>query len=486
MHDVNNVRFHAPYRLLFIALAYGVIADLLLRATPWGLNVLLAVVCALAAAALLTHWSHVRLEGEGRWLVPAIVFFAVGLVWRDSPTLTTANALALALSITLAALSARAGQLRLAGITQYLLGVLYVVLFAFAGLLPTLTRELSWRSMGSSAWRRPALAASRGVVLAVPPLLVFSGLFAAADANYQHLLDELFDVDPSQWIVHGVLILAYAWLCGGVLREMLLAPSRPRTWTAPPRRLHLGGVELAMVLALVDVLFLTFVVLQLPYLFGGRAQVSSIGFSEYARRGFFELVWVAGLSLPLLLGVHWLVGNESPRARRAFTILAAIMVGLLFVIEASAAQRMQIYVADAGLTELRLQASAAMVWLCVVLAWFVVTVLRGQRKRFAFGALVSGLVLIAALDVVSPDALIVRTNAAFGHLLDDGHLDARPLASLSADAAPALVEALPLLPQPQRDEVEARLLSKYGVDDADWRSFNLSRWQAARAVATLR
>src|SRR4029453_19102818 len=92
-------------------------------------------------------------------------------------------------------------------------------------------------------------------------------------------------------------------------------------------------------------------------------------------------------------------------------------------------------------------------------------------------------VLIAALDVVNPDALIVRTNAAHGHLLDHGRLDMRPLASLSADATPALVGSLPSLPEPQRSQIEARLLAKQGATGADWRTFNLSRWQAAEAVS---
>jgi hypothetical protein len=485
MHAVNNVRFETPYRLLVIAVSFGMIADGLLRVTPWGLNLLLAVACALAASVTLTCWSAIDMTGEGRWLVPAIVFFAAALVWRDSPTLTTANACALLVSVTLAALSARAGQLRLAGVSQYLLGTLYVVMYALAGLLPTLTREVPWRQVATARVGGTALAATRGLAIAIPPLIVFSVLLAAADANFERLLADFLDVDMGEFMVRALLIATYAWLCGGVLREMLLAPLRPRVWSEVPRGLTIGAIELSIVLGLIDLLFLTFVMLQLPYLFGGRVQVSSMGYSEYARRGFFELVWVAGLSLPLLLLLHWLVPKTAPRTARVFGVLAAAMVALLLVIEASAIQRMQIYVADTGLTELRLQASAFMAWLCLVLVWFLATVLRGYPNRFAFGALVSAFVLIGMLDVVNPDAVIVRTNATYGHLFDSGRLDERPLASLSADATPALVEALPLLPEPDRAQVTARLLKKHSTAQADWRTFNLSRWQAAAALAPL-
>lgn len=94
--------------------------------------------------------------------------------------------------------------------------------------------------------------------------------------------------------------------------------------------------------------------------------------------------------------------------------------------------------------------------------------------------------MIGLLDLANPDELIVRTNATYGHLLDSGHLDERPLASLSADATPALVEALPLIAEPERAEVQRRLLKKHAAPVADWRTFNLSRWQAAAALAPLR
>jgi hypothetical protein len=50
---------------------------------------------------------------------------------------------------------------------------------------------------------------------------------------------------------------------GGVLRELLLAPLHPRKWLAGPSRPRAGGLEVAVALTLVDLLFATFVVLQL-------------------------------------------------------------------------------------------------------------------------------------------------------------------------------------------------------------------------------
>jgi len=261
---------------------------------------------------------------------------------------------------------------------------------------------------------------------------------------------------------------------------------------AAPSRLAIGTIELTVALGLIDLLFLSFVIFQLPYLFGGQTQVASLGYSDYARRGFFELVWVAGLSLPLLLLLHWLIRprslltpGELPLAERVFRALALVMLALLFVVMASAVQRMQLYVVEHGLTELRVQAPAFMAWQAVVLVWFAATVLRGQRRRFAFGALVAGFITIAGLNVLNPDALIVRHNAAIGHLVPTVPSDQRPLASFSADATPAIVDALPTLPAADRSRVEARLRERWSAAPGDWRTFNLSRAQAHAAVASI-
>jgi len=197
---------------------------------------------------------------------------------------------------------------------------------------------------------------------------------------------------------------------------------------------------------------------------------------------------VAGLTLPLLLWAHWLVRGSGPAGQRAYRVLALGLVCLLFVVMASAVQRMQLYVESSGLTELRVQASVFMGWLAVVLGWFVLTVLRGDRRRFAFGALASAFIVIGGLDVANPDDLIVRTNAHYGHLEFETPLDARPLASFSADATPAIVDALPLLsPQGQRAAL-AELNDCYGPRisaPGDWRTFNWSRTQARAALGQI-
>src|SRR3712207_8563019 len=81
---------------------------------------------------------------------------------------------------------------------------------------------------------------------------------------------------------------------------------------------------------------------------------------------------VTALVLPMLLLAHWLLRARTPAHERVFKVLSGAMVVLLFVIVASALQRMYLYTQQFGLTELRLYATIFMLWISVVLVWFVV------------------------------------------------------------------------------------------------------------------
>jgi Domain of unknown function (DUF4173) len=223
------------------------------------------------------------------------------------------------------------------------------------------------------------------------------------------------------------------------------------------------------------------VIVQVRYLFGGSSVVEArtgLTYAEYARHGFFELVTVAALVLPLLLLADWLRRRTRTRDDVVFRLLAGVLIALLFVVMASALQRMRLYQREYGLTELRVYTTGFMIWLAVVLAWAAATVLRGRRELFAVGALVGGFAAIFAMNAINPDALIARTN------LDRPNLDLPYLMNLSDDATPALVDALPTLSPQLRLQLEEELRSRKR-DGADWRTWNWSRHKAQAELARL-
>jgi hypothetical protein len=160
------------------------------------------------------------------------------------------------------------------------------------------------------------------------------------------------------------------------------------------------------------------------------------------------------------------------------------MVMLLYLMLASALWRMRLYTAEYGLTELRFYTTAFMGWLVLVFGWLAATVLRGHRRRFGAGAVAAAFLVLAVLNLANPDALIARTNLARG--LTGKSVDADYIASLSADALPAIDGMLPLLAEPVRTGVTSAVEARWQSEVSPADRWNISFARARRHLSATR
>ena len=476
---------HLGLELLAAALVLGLLGNTMLYAAPWGLGAALWTLALAATAYGLTRRWHASTLGTACWLLLPLVGLALLYVSRDAALLKLADGVAVAAAMAFG-VQRRQAAARLPE-TSEPPGLLTTSAGALVRWPRFLVRGIEWRTVAAEGRGQRAAAVTRGLLLAAPVLLVFGVLLAASDALFEQLVAGLLDVELARWPGHVLRTVLLAWVVGGFLLGLLVVHRRGAGETEEaeePGRLALGVVEVGVVLGLLNALLAVFVLTQLAYFFGGHRLVletADLTVADYARRGFFELVLVAALALPLMLGLRRLLRVRAGRDVRIFNGLAGLQVGLLVLVLASAAQRMWLYQDLFGLTELRLYASAFLGWLAVVLVWFGASVLQDQAARFVPGVVAAGFVLVVGLHAVNPEAVIVRVNAARaaeGQPFDPTYLLAR-----SADAVPALLHVLPTLPADHRAEVAFGLLDRWHDPTAeDWRTWNRARRTARRAV----
>lgn len=470
--------------LLAVALGLGAAADLLTHTLPGRLDLASWIVLALMAGVGLMKTGVVQVPRASFAPAALALVFAVALVGRDAEPLLALNLMATLTCVVLAAPRVAVAGLQSAGIMDYARAGILSAANSLAGVLPAGAVDIDWGTIGGGRRTRALAAAGAGVLAVVPILVLFGSLFSQADPLFEKTIRALLYVDLDAIAPHVVTIGMATWLTAGFLRWAFVG--RPYTSPAAPASAGVGIAAIGAAIGAIALLFLLFVVLQARYLFGGDALVQGpavLSYAEYARRGFFELTWVAGLSLPLLLLADWLLDAKDRRGVRAFRLLAAAMVVLLGVIVASALFRMRLYVAAYGLTELRLYVTAFIFWLAVVFAWFAATVLRGQRARFAAGGVGAGLAFIVMLNLLSPDAVIARSNLA--RASGPARFDAAYVGGLSADALPAVFAALPVLPVVQQCAL-SRALHERWKGPRVGRDWNLSRAAAAAEIAQAR
>jgi hypothetical protein len=425
------------------------------------------------------------------------VLFAAGLAWRDAPPLKLLALASVTLAFALAAYRPLAAWVRSAGVTRYVrawgAGALHAWTAA-ALVLVDVSRSTGPDIGRRGGWRR-ASAVGRGVLLAIPFIVVFGALFMSADAVFADLVLDVVRFDFERIASHVLLFAVTGWIATGYLRGVLTGTELPPLFwrddtltTLVPKRPTLAITEVTTALAAIDLLFLAFVIVQFRYLFGGDALVQvtpDLTYAEYARRGFFELVFAVVLVVPLLLTADWLLARERRRDEVLFRILAGVQIALVLAITASALQRLRLYHASYGLTGDRFYAMVLLVWIGAMLLWFAATVLRGRRDSFAFGALVAGLATIATMFAVNPDAIVARTNVARMASADEAvRFDVAYATTLSGDAVPVLLAALPALPADVQCPLARHMLRSWPPEKTP--SIRSWSWSSARANRAVR
>lgn len=528
-----NERTKTGLEILQAAVLLGLLGDVLLRATPWGLNVLLFVGAFAAAFAMLVlrrkreFWTRQTIA-----LNAAMIFFAAMFIWRDSEELKVFDALAIFAILAIQSLQTLKIKANIAGVSHYLFGFIWSgINTAFAPFF-LLIDDISWKIIPQTGWSKHFISVIRGLAIATPILLIFGALFMAADAVFEGLVQKTFNLNIDEIVSHIFLVCFLSWIIAGYLRGSLITnfsknaesnlPVPPKTDEMKPQTLSvteikedepkkenttekkkaewswqnfdnsllpnaftLGAIELSIVLGLVNLLFLSFVIVQIPYLFGGLEFVQNtpdFKLAEYARRGFGELVAVAALVLPILLVSHWLLRKNSPVNEKIYRFLAGINIVLLFVIMISAAQRIFILTGNLGygLTTVRFYPMVVMIWLALIFIWFTLTVLRGAREQFAWGALWLAIFVLGTLHVFNPDEYIVRTNI---RLMQEGRIfDANYNSKLSDDATPVLLENIQFMNFENQCTVKNNLSHRLETaqTENDFRTWNFSRRQARK------
>lgn len=481
-----------PNQMWIAALLLGWFFDFLFWKHAPGVNFAIFVGLCLSGGLVVLISQGYKPSWRSLLLLVPILFFAV-ISFTRREVLT--NSLSVFLTLLLLALLAATwlgGRWLEYGLVDYFLSALKLVggVISKPFVLLTAGRSPVAETGGNNPARKNFWPVVRGILIALPILVIFASLLASADLVFAQKLDtfiSLFKLERlPETILRLFIILVGAFLLAGVFLHAALS-SRDEKLAGADRPLvppFLGMTETGIILGSLAVLFSLFVVVQFQYFFGGQANIHLDGFTyaEYARKGFGELVAVAAFSLLLLLGLSSLTRRSTAAQRNLFSTLGILLVVLVGVMLVSAFQRLILYENAYGFTRSRTYTHVFMIWLALLLAVVVVLEVLHQERTFTLAAFLALLGFVASLSLINVDGYIASRNIQRASQGQD--LDVPYLASLSSDAIPDLVQVFSSASADKslKEQVGATLvcMAHYTdrMGDQDWRAFNLSQAQA--------
>ena len=249
--------------------------------------------------------------------------------------------------------------------------------------------------------------------------LVFASLLLSANPMMESWLAS---ISPSHWLSPntikrmlfwcGLALVSLPFLAAASMQERLKLGFTGPHLPAAPATLNAGSVCRSLILF--NALFALQTLTDIAYLWGGVALPEGMTYAAYAHRGAYPL-----LATALLAGVFALLARPFTEGSQALRIaLLAWVVQNVFLV-LSSLLRLELYVAQYGLTHLRMAAAIWMVIVALGLALVIYQTIHNKPASWLLGrAALLGLTALYLASFVSFSATIAKHNLGRDVVLD--------------------------------------------------------------------
>ena len=464
-----NARFFA---LLSLSLG-AVFALMFVNAYALGLNA--AVLAAAMAAATLPALGKLGLRRKKRdifWAV-SLVLLGLSVAWTEHYMTQSVSFLGIFLAELLWLMDA------FSDILSRRFGRVVSGIFRLMGRIithiPEPFRHAAALRRGSSKSTRSVLL---GLCIAAPLVWVVVSLLAGADAAFGALLGRIFGTwSVSKTVLTVIRAVFYTLIPAVVFYGALAAQTEQSDFPVKEKR-RAGSLVAVTFTGILAVIYAVFCGVQIAVLFAGNVSALPEGttYAEYAREGFFQLLLVSAINVILII-----VSQRRFVSSKALRALLMFLTACTYLMEASSAMRMILYVNAYGLTYLRLLVLWFLTLLALILGAAAYTVFHEDFRLFRF-TLAASLALWLVFAFARPDAIAARYNIARHRWNPETGFEITREWSL--DALPALRPCFSDMRSSDTGGGCRAFMDGVALDYSarGVRSFNFSAWEAMRTA----
>ncbi len=271
-----------------------------------------------------------------------------------------------------------------------------------------------------------------GILICIPILLIVLGLLSSADAVFNNVLQSILPEEITAEFVIGVVCFFVAtYMASYTGMKYFFERTGDKPIKVMEQKEALIGITVLIPILLVYAIFCG---IQVYYLFLGNGTLpEDYTYAKYAREGFFQLLTVVVINLLMILLFQWLL--KESRVLKVLMILVSVAT---YVMTASSAYRMMLYVKSYNFTTTRYAVLWALALIAVFLFGMILKICFKKFPLFKFG-LYLFCVWFTCLSFSRPDYQVVKYN--LNNSSAEKELDTYYLRDeISSDAAPLIAE----------------------------------------------
>lgn len=250
-----------------------------------------------------------------------------------------------------------------------------------------------------------------GLICSIPVLIIVVPLLISSDDAFSGMMSSIFSNSGNTFLtvlkaIFGAIISMFVISYGFSLKFGRISKTKESKFTG------IENVYIISFLSAIAVCYLLYLFSQLAYFFSafsGFLPNDDITYSQYARKGFFEMCIIAVINLLLVFFGMLLAKKQNGKVCVGIKITATFISVFTLIIISTAISKMVLYINEYGMTVLRIGTSAFMIFLAVV---FISVILRIYINKINIvkTALVTSGIVVLLLGTVNINALCARYN----------------------------------------------------------------------------
>ena len=250
-----------------------------------------------------------------------------------------------------------------------------------------------------------------GLLCAVPVLIIVVPLLISSDDAFSGMMSNIFSGAGNTFTtilkaIFGAIVSMFVISYGFSLKSGRVSKTKDSKFAG------IENVYIISFLSAIGVCYLLYLFSQLAYFFSafkGFLPNDDITYSQYARKGFFEMCVIAVINLCLVFFSILLAKKQNGKVCHGIKAIATFIAVFTLIIIATAISKMVLYIDAYGMTVLRVTTSAFMLFLGIV---FIAVILRIYINKINIvkTALIAAGCIVLILGTANVNAVCARYN----------------------------------------------------------------------------
>lgn len=314
-----------------------------------------------------------------------------------------------------------------------------------------------------------------GILISLPVLFIVLNLLMAADSQFSRIIGGIphwFHKVDAETVMRFIITFVYTFAFFGLMQVLFHKQIKAIKQQWNIQTPQMDAVIAITVLVIFNLVYLLFVLVQFKYLFSGTLK-GDFTYAQYARKGFFELLFVSLINLSITIMVVNFVNWATIVTKRFTQFLLTVLILSSGVMLASASMRLSMYEEAYGFSFIRVFSHSFMIFLAVIFLYTLIKIWVEKLSLFHF-YFISALIYYTAINIINLDQIVVKQNIA--RYEQTGKIDVHYLNSLSSTGVLGLIELY------EKDQyigdlrkVLVERKNEMIQDNTPWQAYNLKK-----------